>query len=204
VAANAIRILGLLLLLGCGEEGVPPAASPVVRGALIDGSEDPGREPGESTAVIDEPSVLADSGSSPITFRDLSLAGLDVDALLDAVLFPEEYEPEELEALALPERITRFDGRDVSIVGYMIPGELEGNEVRDFMLVRDLMSCCFGGSPNADEWIDVVMVEGELAVYHPFLPMRVEGRMSLGGAVDDAGFAVGIFHLEASRADLED
>ena len=204
MAANAIRIFCLLPLLGCGGEEVSPAASPAVRGALIDGSEDPVDGPGEDSAVIDEPSVLGDSGSSPITFRDLSLTGFDVDALLDAVLFPEEYEPEELEALALPERITRFDDRDVSIVGYMIPGELEGNEVRDFMLVRDLMSCCFGGSPNADEWIDVVMAEGETAVYHPFLPMRVEGRMTLGGALDDAGFAVGIFHLEASRATLED
>jgi len=192
----------VLTLSGCGEPDLPSPPSEPVRGALLDGSED-APPPAQAESAAAAPAELPTSGVARITFRDLSLEGLDVDALLDAVLFPEEYTPEELEGFTLPERITRFDGRDVSLVGYVIPGELEGNRMRDFMLVRDLASCCFGGSPGPDEWVDVVMEEGKTAEYHPFLPTRVTGRMTLGGEVDDAGFAIGIFHLAAREAELE-
>ena len=196
--------LALLAILGC-DAGLAPSGAPVplMRGALIDGSEDAVRPAGEAGAGSSGETVDSD-GALRITYRDLSLEGYDVDTMLDYLLFPEEFEGEEIPELDLPERITRLANREVSIVGYMIPGETEGGEVADFMLVRDLASCCFGGSPMPDEWIDVVMVEGETAEYHPFLPMRTRGVLRLGGQQDEVGFAVGIYRLEAVEVGVEE
>ena len=192
--------LALFALVGC-DEGVPSpgAPPPPVRGALIDGSED-------GAPLVDEvpPEEVDASGALRISYRDLSLAGFDLDTMLDYLLFPEEFEGEEIPELVLPERVTQLAGREVSIVGYMIPGETEGGKVRDFMLVRDLASCCFGGSPMPDEWIDVVMAPGEIAEYRPYLPMRTRGVLRLGGEQDEVGFAVGIYRLEAESVVVEE
>jgi hypothetical protein len=124
--------------------------------------------------------------------------------MLDHMLFPEEYDEEDAEYLAFPEELTRLTGREVSIVGYMIPGDMKQGEVQDFMLVRDLLGCCFGGTPMPDEWVDVVMAEGESAEYRPYLPMRVTGVLTLGGEQDEAGFAMGIYKMVATDVHVED
>jgi hypothetical protein len=144
-------------------------------------------------------------GPRRITFRDLSLIDFDVDAMLDYRLFPDEYEGEDVADLAFPEEITALDGREVSLVGYMIPGKIEkGGDVRDFMLVRDLLGCCFGGTPMPDEWVDVVVAEGARAEYRAYLPMRVTGVMTLGGEQDEAGFALGVYRMKATAVQPED
>lgn len=194
--------LALLAVLGC-DSGIAPSGAPVtvVRGALIDGSED-GARPG--AGEVASPATLDGNGALRITFKRLSLEGYDVDTMLDFLLFPEEFEGEEIPELDLPERITSLADREVSIVGYMIPGETTEGRVGDFMLVRDLASCCFGGSPLPDEWIDVVMVEGRSAEYHPFLPMRARGVLRIGGEQDEVGFAIGIYRLEAVEVGVEE
>lgn len=202
----------------------------VAQGALIDGSEDPLDEPiveeqpqpvdaepepdlatpeveleAAPIEVEEEPPVEAlPEGLLAITFQDLSLVDYDVDAILDYMIYPDDYEGEDEEFLTLPSDITALDGREISIVGYMIPGEMEQGEVHDFMLVRDLLGCCFGGSPMPDEWLDVQMIEGESAEYRPYLPMRVQGVLTLGGEQDEAGFAMGIFRLQGSEVQVED
>ncbi len=156
-------------------------------------------EPEAKEEVDDEP-----EGPIELTYQDLSLIDYDVDAILDYMLFPEDYEGEDKDYLEFPEDIKRLDGREVSIVGYMIPGEIDRGNVRDFMLVRDLMGCCFGGAPMPDEWVDVIMEEDAEAEYRAYMPMRVTGVMTLGGDQDEAGFALGIYRMKATEAQLED
>lgn len=202
--------LCLFSVAGCGEAPIVSEGAPPPRGAAIDGSEDelvgqqlevveaeePEAEPATSTAPDDGPLV--------ITYQDLSLVDYDVDAMLDHMLFPEEYDEEDAEYLAFPEELTRLTNREVSIVGYMIPGDMKQGEVTDFMLVRDLLGCCFGGTPMPDEWVDVIMAEGERAEYRPYLPMRVTGVLTLGGEQDEAGFAMGIYKMVATDVHVED
>jgi hypothetical protein len=154
----------------------------------------------EESAIDEEES----DGLISLTYQDLSLIDYDVDAMLDYMLFPEEYEGEDTSFLELPADLRALDGKQISIVGYMIPGEIQRGDVRDFMLVRDLMGCCFGGTPMADEWLDVTMDEEAEAEYRPYLPMRVTGILTLGGDQDEAGFALGIFRLQASEVEVED
>ena len=211
-------------LVACGDEPAKPDLPPVpIQGVAIDGSEDSPKEepaPLELTGVAGdgsegsaeeepvwfepeptEPSALPPlnpDGPTEISFWDLSLYELDVDAMLDAMLHPEEYTEEEREELAFPEEIARYDDREVVVTGYMIPGEMIVGNVRDFMMVRDLLGCCFGAQPMPDEWIDVVMHPDSDARYYQYVPIRVTGTLTLGGEQDKAGFARGVYKLEAT------
>lgn len=206
--ADLATLLAALALAAASCADAPDAsvATVAVHGAAIDGSEDaaPAASPPAAEPLAEAPPTAADAGPLRLTYQDLSLVDYDVDAMLDCMLFPEAYDDEDRQHLAFPDELTRLMGREVSIVGYMIPGDLDQGEVKDFMLVRDLLGCCFGGTPMPDEWIDVVMEPGESAEYRPYLPMRVTGEMSLGGEQDEAGFAMGIYKLRASDVQVEE
>lgn len=200
----------------------PPVPTGPILGAAIDGSEDVPDEPtpAEPTpveAAPDEPTpdeAAFDAGAADevaaaepepvpegppeVSFWDLSLYELDVDAMLDALLYPEAYAEDELEELAFPEEIARHDGEEIVITGYMIPGEMVLGSVRDFMLVRDLLACCFGAQPMPDEWIAVTVHEDLDVEYFPYIPIRVTGTLTLGGEQDKAGFARGVYELLAT------
>ncbi len=209
----AVCALGLLLV-ACDDATPEPVPVLAVRGAAIDGSEDPivasdeeQAEEAPEKASVESVSARASGpqqGPLDISYQDLSLIEYDVDAMLDYMLFPDEYDEEDAKDLAFPRALTELMNREVSIVGYMIPGEMEQGRVTDFMLVRDLLGCCFGGSPMPDEWLDVIMVEGQTAEYRPYLPMRVTGTMTLGGEQDEAGFAMGIYRMSATDVVVED
>ena len=87
-------------------------------------------------------------GRLVIGFPHLSLDELDdiqLEDLLDALLYPDEYEEEDRR---FPEQIQALDGKEVALTGFMIPVVWEETKVEEFMLVRDLLACCFGGAPQ--------------------------------------------------------
>ena len=129
-----------------------------------------------------------------IDFGDLSLEEKDKEMLLDALVYPEEYEDEDV---TFPDRIRALDGEKVALTGYMIATEWEDSKVKSFMLVRDLMACCFGGNPEADEWVDVLMVEGGCD-YIEYIPVVTRGVFQIQGVADEAGYATGAFQMEAT------
>ncbi len=127
-----------------------------------------------------------------ISWSDLSLEGVDKDLLLDALVYPEEYEDEEI---PFPDRIKALDGEKIALTGYMIAVTWNDDRVKNFMLVRDLMACCFGGSPEPDEWVDVTM-EGKGSPYIQFVPVVTLGTFHIQGLSDAAGYATGAFRME--------
>jgi len=169
-----------------------------------------------ATEVATEESAAAEEGAAPapkplepdeegvyhLAFSDLSLEGEDVDNIIDYLLFPDEFE--EGEGFEFPEHLKALDGKEITISGYMIPGRIRKNMVKDFMLVRDLAGCCFGGAPNPDEWIDVVMVGDAQAEYLRYLPIKVKGTLTLIGEQDQEGYAVGVYRMKATWAGEED
>ena len=140
-----------------------------------------------------------DDGHWIISYSDLSLAATDKELLLDALVYPDEYEGEEIH---FPDRIRALDGEKVALTGYMIPLRWDSNRVPHFMLVRDLLACCFGGAPEPDEWIDVHM-DGEGMTYWAYVPVVVRGTFRLAGQSDEAGYATGAFAIDATDAHEE-
>ncbi|WP_372896294.1 hypothetical protein [Stieleria sp.] len=65
---------------------------------------------------------------------------------------------------AEPDRPTQtafeLDGKDVFIKGYIHPSS-GGGMLRQFVLVGDLGTCCFGGQPKSSEMVEVTLTGGQ-------------------------------------------
>lgn len=134
-------------------------------------------------------------GHLEVRFRHLSLDDLDDEAyesVMDDLMRGEK---------RFPEGVAALDGERVEIVGYMIPEEWQRREVTEFMLVRDLLACCFGGAPQPDEWIHVSMEEGRGSPYFPFVAVSVTGTLRIEGIDDGAGYAAGCFRIEGTATE---
>ena len=140
-----------------------------------------------------------EEGTKAIAWRDLAIESDDVEDILDKLLYPDQYDEDEYN---LPEHIKALDGQKVAIVGYQIPLEWEGTTVPEFMLVGDLLGCCFGGAPRPDEWVNVKM-KGKGAEYFPYFPVIVTGTLRIEGIEDDAGYAAGCYHIDAESCEKE-
>ena len=81
----------------------------------------------------------------------------------------------------VPRSILALGGRRLDVVGYMIPYG-DPDEIEEFVLVRDLGSCCFGQAPLPHHVIECRMVGGKRVSYVPG-PVRVRG----------------VFHVEEHR-----
>lgn len=150
-------------------------------------------------------------GRLAIRFRHLALDALEDDAyeaVLGALVGRDMTEPGDAAADArraeFPAEIRALDGKEVALGGYMIPVEWDDAVVLEFMLVRDLLACCFGGAPQPDEWVQVRMAPGEGAHYYPFLPVIVNGKLSIQGMADAAGYPIGCYAMTATKVEREE
>lgn len=58
------------------------------------------------------------------------------------------------------EAAMEIDGKDIFIKGYIHPSS-GGGMLRQFVLVGDLGTCCFGGQPKSSEMIEVTLTGGQ-------------------------------------------
>jgi len=97
----------------------------------------------------------------------------------------------------IPTDIKALDGRRVTVTGYMIPIGLEDGRTRQFVLVRNLMSCCYGVPPNLNEFVLVTMTnEGVRPVMD--VPVSLVGKLKVGETYED-NFLVGIYQLDGEK-----
>lgn len=81
--------------------------------------------------------------------------------------------------IAVPRELFCMDGQPVSLEGYMIPVQYQGDGVTEYLLVPHLAACCFGGTPAPDEWVHVLAPKGEPAEYAAYEPIRVRGKLEI-------------------------
>lgn len=157
-----------------------------------------GVDPTLAAKLKADPSAYAASKiENLVTFRMLSLAGVDLDSLLDYLFSPET---ERAKAFKFPEAVQALDGKEAAIVGYMIPLEYKPktDEIKVFMLVRDLMACCFGGAPRPDEWVYVEMDGDSSSKLYPYLPIVVRGKLKVGRLEDEFGLSSGVYSMKST------
>ena len=82
----------------------------------------------------------------------------------------------------IPAFIQELDGKDLAVVGFMIPSETDEKDERavSFFLDRTQGSCCYGIAPKLNEWIFVKMVKGKSADISMDVPVTVFGKMEVG------------------------
>lgn len=170
-----------------------PAATPVVAGKPFIVR----HRPTESSATVAaqepppapiHPTVENGREYRPVSFR--KLAGFPCPgAADDATTLP---------AGLIPAEIGALNNQLVEVVGFMVPIETEGARVKSFALVKDRMLCCFGVIPKLNEWILVQMRDASTASYYPDQPVRVLGRLAVGGHTA-GGSVLSIYRMEGDN-----
>lgn len=125
------------------------------------------------------------AGRRVVTFAEL--AGFVYTPPLDGAEWPKDA------GTGIPETVRKLDGRRVSISGYMLPIQMEAGRVKQFLILRNQMACCYGVAPAPNEWIVVRCKTGIL----PSLDMvtTFSGALRVG-AMREQGYFIGIYELE--------
>lgn len=140
----------------------------------------------------------ADLPASPAELREISFGDLSF-----AVTPPKQVEPEGASvpqptyADQIPERVRALDGQRVRLRGFMMPTRLEGDGVREFIIVTSPLVCCYGQTPEVYEFI-LVKMTGEPAPMRENMAAYFEGVLRVGD-IYEQGYWSGLFALECER-----
>jgi hypothetical protein len=111
-----------------------------------------------------------------------------------------EYTPPETETAVkdqIPAKIKALDQRKVAVTGFMLPTKMDKGLVKEFLLVKDAMMCCYGAMPKVNEWI-VVKMNGAGVKPLMDLPITFEGKLRVGEMFEN-GYLTGVYLLEGDR-----
>lgn len=119
----------------------------------------------------------------PVTFNALA-----------SFTYPDDTPPGQDDAV-VPERVRRLDGRKISIVGFMLPLDFDGQGVGEFVLNASYDMCYFGAPTTPNQFIAVRMTERRRGpVVHT--PLMVMGTMKIRPERRN-GKVVGLYYLDA-------
>jgi len=99
----------------------------------------------------------------------------------------------------MPKRVKDLSGKKVLMTGFMLPID-EVQNIKEFLLVQSLWSCCYGTPPDINGIVRVVMPKGKTTDYF-FDPIKVVGTFKVESTVMD-GYCVDIYqlHVESLEA----
>jgi hypothetical protein len=95
----------------------------------------------------------------------------------------------------IPKDVKALTGSMVRLTGFMIPLD-QADKIKQFVLVPDLFSCCFGQPPQVQHSVIVACPEGKAVSYYPE-QIQVEGKLKVAEKKDD-GFIVSIFEVSCT------
>jgi len=97
----------------------------------------------------------------------------------------------------IPAAIRNYNEHKVAVTGFMLPVKMDGGLVKEFLLVKDPMLCCYGVMPKINEWV-VVKMTGAGVKPLMDVPITFEGRLKVGEMYEN-GYLTGIYLLEGER-----
>jgi hypothetical protein len=98
----------------------------------------------------------------------------------------------------LTDKVKSFDGKRIKIRGFILPG-FQQNGIKQFVLVRDNMECCFGPGAMLHDCILVEMVPPAETSF-TVRPVSVDGKFTIREfrATPD-GNVLAIYHLDGTE-----
>jgi len=79
----------------------------------------------------------------------------------------------------VPETARALNGKRVFVKGYIHPGVQGFGEIKHFVLVPDMKTCCFGGQPKPWDMIEVHLKEPNDPVRYSRRPRKVSGVLTV-------------------------
>ena len=104
-----------------------------------------------------------------------------------------EYESED----KIPEPVSRLNGQNVEIEGFMLPVDFDEGRVNSFLLMNSRLACCFGVMPRINEFVFVEMPKGQATKFFNDTPIKVSGVLGIG----NANLVDSLYTIEASKVE---
>lgn len=131
--------------------------------------------------ALASPALAADAAKE-ITFDDIKLEMQKGDAY---------------DASKLTDKVRGYDGKPIKIRGYILPS-FQQNGIKQFILVRDNMECCFGPGALLHDCVVVEMIAPATTSYST-RPVSVEGNFSIRELKAPDGTYLAIYHLDGKE-----
>ncbi|MHC4548467.1 MAG: DUF3299 domain-containing protein [Planctomycetota bacterium] len=186
VAADPPLVRGELLDAPFPEEAAAPPAAPPEPVAMLDWRREdptPARRPQETRKP---PDLL---GHLDLTFDKLASYPYEIEEM------GQEPQPRKEQ---IPASVKALHGKKIAIKGFMVPLKNDGEEVVEFVLLRNQGACCFGIVPRMNEWIHVTMEPTKIAPYAVDVPLTVFGTLEVGEVFEN-GLLMSIYRMESTR-----
>jgi len=196
-----------------GQKPTPPPASRPAQTPASKPVDAGGKDPVVKPA--DQGNTPVPAGASPDDIRAMrgAKAMLQAEARLktlikdgkikgiDRVLTFEEISswPYEDGVKGMPEPVKKLDGQKVMMTGFMLPID-EVENIKQFLLVQSLWSCCYGQPPDINGLVRVVMQGGQKVQYQ-YDPIKVIGTFVVKPNYDD-DYCVDIYTLKADSVEV--
>jgi hypothetical protein len=98
----------------------------------------------------------------------------------------------------IPDDVKAWNGRRVTVEGFVLPLRTRQRQVTEFLLLRDQGSCCFGPKAQINHFIRVKYFQG----FRPNAPVpyRATGVLRVG-EIRVQGYLTGIYEMDASHVE---
>lgn len=97
----------------------------------------------------------------------------------------------------IPVPMKAYDGKRVSVTGFVLPLRTRKGGVTEFLLLRDQGTCCFGAQAQINHFMRVKYPTG--IRYGDPVPWKVSGTVRVG-EIYIQGYLTGIYQLDAETA----
>lgn len=192
----------VLVLAGCGKSEPEPVASTnslSVRGGAIRSATSPTNAPGSATNQLSE-AEMAKLRARPDSVEDGFIRpGFDKLSAFKYELYEFYSETNAGRAMlashdTIPPEIKAYDGKRVTVTGYILPMRTRRGVVTEFLLLRDQGTCCFGVQAQINHFMRVNFPPGIKP--EDSVPWKVSGTIRVGETYVQ-GYLTGIYQLDA-------
>jgi hypothetical protein len=94
----------------------------------------------------------------------------------------------------IPPPIKKWDGAKVILTGFMLPTNFSGGKTTEFLLMANLMLCCYATVPKVNDWVLVRFPAGADVVQDQ--PITFRGKFHVGAQIDD-GILTAVYEMDA-------
>lgn len=136
--------------------------------------------------------ILAASVAVPPSFLMGQSPKKPKDLTFDGIKFPMK-KGDKFKRAMLTKKIEDLDGQRIRIRGYILPS-FKQKGIKQFVLVRDNMECCFGPGAALYDCIVVEMAKGKSTSF-TVRPVAVEGTFAIRPFKGPDGKCLAVYHL---------
>jgi len=94
----------------------------------------------------------------------------------------------------VPAAVRAYDGKRVAVIGYLMPLQLENGLAKKLVLMRDVMTCCYGATPNMNDYAMVTM-KGEGIKVVQDIPITLVGVLHVEPKYED-GYLTSLYQVD--------